>query len=59
MEKRALHKALDRADEVALLLQHKVAKQSALLLQLGPNDDEAEHKHGMESSTLPKLHPQV
>lgn len=60
----AQDKALDRTDEVALLLQlHKVAKQSTLLLLLGPNqegDEEAEHKHGsMESSTqTPELHPQ-
>jgi len=63
MEKHALHKVLDRADEVALLLQHKIAKKSALLLQLSvrrdDTDDETEHKHGTESTTLPELHPQM
>lgn len=67
MKKHELHEILERADEVAMLLQHKIAKQSGLLLQLSQCRDESPHEHDhvdhaqtgqtdIVESTLPELH---
>ena len=44
MKKHELHKILERADEVAILLQHKIAKNSDLLLQLSQRQDPSPHQ---------------
>lgn len=67
MRKHELHKILDRADEVAMLLQHKIAKNADLLLQLAECRDPSSHRYDhadsaeagqteVMESTLPELH---
>ncbi|KAG0628598.1 hypothetical protein M758_1G038400 [Ceratodon purpureus] len=71
MKKHELHIILERADEVAMLLQHKIAKQSDMLLQLSSQcRDESPHDHDhlghaqtgrtdVTETTLPELHPEM
>lgn len=52
MKKHDFHQALERAEEVALLLQHRIARQSDQLLQVSHHHPPQDNSRGRISSFL-------